>query len=39
MKLKLGRWKAELGIVCLIAALSVPAWPANSHSRSTLLAD
>src|SRR6266699_2697841 len=34
--MKLARWKAALGMVCLIAALSVPAWPANSAIPGTL---
>src|SRR6266581_7950507 len=34
--MKLARWKAALGMVCLIAALSVPAWPANSDRRSAI---
>jgi len=34
--MKLARWKLSLGIVCLIAALSVPAWSANSDKRSAM---
>jgi len=34
--MKLARWKAALGMVCLIAALSCPAWPANSDRRSAI---
>ncbi len=34
--MKLARWKVSLGIVCLIAALSVPASSANSDKRSAM---
>jgi hypothetical protein len=34
--MKLARWKTALGIVFLIAGLSVPAWSANSDKHSAV---
>jgi FecR protein len=33
--MKLARWKAAIGVIFLVAVLSVPAWSANSDNRHT----